>query len=156
MSGVLCGFSGIDRHIRCRQQDLNMDKKFRVKRWSTRVNISILSLCIVDSWLLFKSRYGTARTIGPWIYYCKLADSLIDNFKEGSGASGESCAIEHESARSCKRPLYGNCPQFTPAKRRRKKEGWYDDERGVPGALLHLQHEDSVRLLFMWPRWRWI
>ena len=45
--------SMIDRHNRCRQDDLRMEKKVETKDWSFRVNFSLLSICVVDSWLLF-------------------------------------------------------------------------------------------------------
>ena len=44
--------SQIDGHNRCRQDDLGLEKKFEVKDWSTRVNTSLLAMCIVDAWKL--------------------------------------------------------------------------------------------------------
>lgn len=46
--------SQIDRHSRCRQDNLRLEKRFRVKGWSLRINTSFLALCIVDAWLLYK------------------------------------------------------------------------------------------------------
>ena len=45
-------FSQVNRHNRCCQNDLDMEKMFRTKRWALRVNTSLLSMFIVDAWLL--------------------------------------------------------------------------------------------------------
>lgn len=70
--------SMIDRHNRCRQDDLGLEKKFEVKDWATRVNTSLLAICIVDSWKLYSGSKG-AQSMSPNDFYCQLADSLIDN-----------------------------------------------------------------------------
>ena len=43
----------IDSHNCCRTDDLMIDQKIGVHEWSTRVNLSICSMCVVDSWRLF-------------------------------------------------------------------------------------------------------
>jgi hypothetical protein len=45
----------IDRHNRCRQEDLQLEHKVKTMTWSRRVNLSILEMCIVDAYLVFKS-----------------------------------------------------------------------------------------------------
>jgi len=68
----------IDRHNRCRQDDLNMiEKKLGTLRWDMRVNLSLLSMCIVDAWLLYKG--ATLTTEGQKHFYEKLSEELIDN-----------------------------------------------------------------------------
>lgn len=42
----------IDRHNRCRQDDLHLEHKMGTHDWSLIVNLTILGICIVDSWLL--------------------------------------------------------------------------------------------------------
>jgi len=42
----------IDRQNRWRQDDLRLEHKYGNHHWSTRVNISILGMCVVDSWML--------------------------------------------------------------------------------------------------------
>ena len=42
-----CG--AIDRYNRCRQDDINIEKKFKVKEWSMRVTSSLLAICVVDA-----------------------------------------------------------------------------------------------------------
>ena len=41
----------VDRHNRCRQKKLSLERKLVTRDWSKRINISLLSICIVDSWL---------------------------------------------------------------------------------------------------------
>ena len=50
--------SQVDRHNRCRQDDLTLEKKIETMDWSFRVNTSLLGICIVDSWLLYKGGCG--------------------------------------------------------------------------------------------------
>ena len=57
--------SQIDRHNRCRQDDFKLEKKFRVKEWSQRVNTSLLAMCIVDAWLLYKGIVDLADLFHP-------------------------------------------------------------------------------------------
>jgi Transposase IS4 len=42
-----CGL--IDRHNRCRQNDLSLEKKFGTMDWSMRVNMTVLGMIVVDS-----------------------------------------------------------------------------------------------------------
>ena len=39
----------IDRHTNCRQKYLSLERKLVTRDWSERINISLLSICIVDS-----------------------------------------------------------------------------------------------------------
>ena len=43
----------VDRHNRCRQKDLSLERKLVTKYWSKRINISLLSICVVDTWLAY-------------------------------------------------------------------------------------------------------
>jgi len=43
----------IDRHNRCRQDDLRLEHKLVTHDWSMRVNLSFLGMCVVDAWLLY-------------------------------------------------------------------------------------------------------
>lgn len=71
--------SQVDRHNRCRQSDLKLEKKFRVKEWSMRINTTLLAMCIVDSWLVYKGSRGSQPHMSPNEFYCTLASELIDN-----------------------------------------------------------------------------
>ena len=41
--------SAIDKHNRLRQDDLRIEKKVETVNWSTRVNLSIFAMVVVDS-----------------------------------------------------------------------------------------------------------
>ena len=45
--------SSIDQHNRCRQDDLSIEWKLGTWDWSKRVNLSILGMCVVDSWFVY-------------------------------------------------------------------------------------------------------
>lgn len=71
--------SKIDQHNRCRQDDLKLEKKFRVREWSMRVNTSLLAMCVVDAWLLYKGNRGSRGKMSPNDFYSRLAEQLVDN-----------------------------------------------------------------------------
>ena len=71
--------SQIDRHNRCRRDDLGLEKKFEVKDWSMRVNTSLLAICIVDSWKLYLGARANSNRISPNQFYSELAEGLIEN-----------------------------------------------------------------------------
>ena len=72
----------IDQHNRMRQSDLRMEKKLQTKSWEKRVNLSILSMAIVDSYLLYKACTGKKMTQHE--YYCGLADEMVENTWSGT------------------------------------------------------------------------
>jgi hypothetical protein len=70
--------AAIDRHNRCRQHDLAIEKKIKVKSWYKRVNVSIFGICIVDTWLVYNGcRQQESETQKE--FYSFLAEELIDN-----------------------------------------------------------------------------
>jgi hypothetical protein len=75
-----CGL--IDQHNRDRQATLGMERKFKTHDWSMRVNMSILAICIVDSWRVW-TRINNTETERNGetqkAYYGHLAAELIDN-----------------------------------------------------------------------------
>ena len=73
----------VDRHNRCRQDDLNLEKKVGTKDWSFRVNCSLLSMVIVDSWLLYSGAQGSRYHLVQRQFYETLATQLIDNTFDG-------------------------------------------------------------------------
>ena len=52
----------IDQHNRGRQEALDLEKKIEVKEWSSRVNMSILGMCIVGSWFAFTNYTESSET----------------------------------------------------------------------------------------------
>jgi len=75
----------IDRHNRCRQDDLRLEHKLGTHEWSQRVNISLLGVCIVDAWLLHSGARGPA-SLKQAAFYEDLASGLIDNTFDSTGA----------------------------------------------------------------------
>jgi len=69
----------IDRHNRCRQNDLQLEHKLQTHDWSMRVNLSLLGMCVVDSWLLYCGARGANAALTQRQFYEDLAAQLIDN-----------------------------------------------------------------------------
>jgi hypothetical protein len=70
-----CGL--IDQHNRHRQSTLGIETKLPTNKWDMRVNLSILSMIIVDSWIVFEQ--ATRARESQKDYYSLLAEELIDN-----------------------------------------------------------------------------
>lgn len=56
---------------------MNMEKKIETQDWMKRANHSSLSICVVDSWLLYKN--GAENPCAQQDLYCRLAEELIHN-----------------------------------------------------------------------------
>ena len=111
--------SQVDRHNRCRQDELNLEKKFEVKEWSLRVNTSLLAICIVDAWLLYKGNRAGRESMSPNCFYTKLSEQLIDNTY--SVTSTRSMFPEEEVTDVT---ASGIGPHLTPSHRKRhRKDG---------------------------------
>jgi hypothetical protein len=68
-----------DRHNRCRQDNLGIEKSFEVKDWYCRVNTTLLSMRIIDAWLLHKRSPCPREPKSPSEFYVPLAEGLIEN-----------------------------------------------------------------------------
>jgi hypothetical protein len=66
----------IDQHNRTRQADLVIERKLVTHRWYKRVSLSIFSMIVVDSYLVFKKATGSDET--PDTFFHKLAEEMID------------------------------------------------------------------------------
>ena len=108
--------SQIDRHNCCRQQDLELEKKFKVREWSMRVNTSLLAICIVDSWLWYKGSQRFRDVMTPNDYFSKLAEQMIDN---------DFCSLTSRSSTEASTSTAvlssGIGPHLTPTTRKRKR-----------------------------------
>jgi Transposase IS4 len=72
----------VDQHNRDRQDTLQLECKIGTQNWATRVNHTILAMCVVDSWkiysrLAFGIDQSATETQGD--FYGHLAAELIDN-----------------------------------------------------------------------------
>jgi hypothetical protein len=72
----------IDRHNRHRQDTLGIENKLLVtQNWSMRVNLTILSMIVVDTWLAYSQcrSEGRQQAERQKTFYTLLAEELIDN-----------------------------------------------------------------------------
>ena len=87
-------FSSIDQHNRCCYTDLKLEKNLRTKEWSLRVNMTILGMIIVDSWILMdgihpkSSQYTHMEPVSQRKFYLDLAEQMIDNSFDVIGRYG--------------------------------------------------------------------
>ena len=112
----------IDQHNRCRQADLNLEKKLRTMKWGFRVNTSLFSICVVDAWILYKGYCGSSDHMTPWSFYCKLADELIDNEYDSVALRKRRHSSDSSTADSL--PISGmGIHTIETTRKRRKKDG---------------------------------
>lgn len=77
---IYCGCcSEIDRHNRCRQDDLQLERKLGTHDWSTRVNHLLFGIRVVEAWQLYRAARGPAASFLQALFYAKLASELIEN-----------------------------------------------------------------------------
>lgn len=113
----------IDQHNRCRQKDLQLERKIGTLDWSMRVNLSLVGMCVVDSWLAFKACKGSRCMVDQRDFYNKLTEQLIDNnfdyvgCRERQDVGNESAAVVDGNVRS------GIDVHLTPTKKRRTCKG---------------------------------
>ena len=70
-----CGV--IDQHNRHRQDNLKTKKKLETKKWDMRVNQTIFSMIVVDTWLVYSQATGSTELQSE--FYVHLAEELSDN-----------------------------------------------------------------------------
>jgi hypothetical protein len=104
-----------------------LERKIKTHDWSFRVNTSILRMCYVDSWRVYKGCQGQQQHLTQAEFYCRLADELIDNDYDNRVGMArrvhplESAVVDNSVPRS------GIGIHLTPTKRR---------GRGAAGARL--------------------
>ena len=125
--------SQIDRHNRCRQDDLRLEHKLVTHDWSMRVNLSLLGMRVVDAWMLYSGARGGTATLKQSAFYEDLAEQLIDNTFDAvgfraRGDPGGAATAEEERA-----PRFGMGILVTPTLKRRhgvsSKEGDHRAQR---------------------------
>ena len=83
-----------------------------------RVNSSLLGVCIVDAWLLYKGGKGSRATMSQMEFYSKLAEGLIDNrFDEFGLRSRPDVVMPSEDEHL----ISGIKAHLTPTTRKRKR-----------------------------------
>jgi Transposase IS4 len=105
----------IDRHNRCRQDDLMLECKFVTMDWSVRVGHSLLGTIIVDSWLLYVRARGELRSMKQRELYKALCLELIDNNFDLVGLRSQT----PDDMPLQLTPTSGAGPHATPTKKRK-------------------------------------
>ena len=98
-----CGV--IDQHNRHCQDNLNTEKKLETKKWDLKVNLTIFSMIVVNTWLVYSQAIGSTELQSE--FYVHLAEELIDNNidsrpqcqrnsgEDGSDSNDESPVMTH-------------------------------------------------------------
>ena len=121
-----CGV--IDQHNRHRQDNLKTEKKLQTKKWDMRVNLTIFSMIVVDTWLVYSQATGSTELQSE--FYVRLAEELIDNNidsrpqrQRNSGENGSDSNDESPVMSRTGRVRAGVSCHLTPTKRRRRTAG---------------------------------
>ena len=116
-----CGV--IDQHNRHRQDNLKTEKKLETKKWDMRVNLTIFSMIVVDTWLVYSQATGSTELQSE--FYVCLAEELIDNnidsrlqHQLNSGEDGSDSNDESPVMTCTGRVCAGISCHFTPTKHR--------------------------------------
>ena len=64
-------------HNQHRQDNLKTKKKLETKKWDMRVNLTIFSMIVVDTWLVYSQATGSTELQSE--FYVCFAEELIDN-----------------------------------------------------------------------------
>ena len=67
----------IDRHNRCRQEILDIEKQLGTKYWLKRFNLSVFAMNVVDVWLAYQGITRTTDTQAD--LYNDITEYIIDN-----------------------------------------------------------------------------
>jgi hypothetical protein len=125
--------SKIDQHNRDRQDTLMLERKLVTNDWSTRVNLSILAIILVDSWrvynkMTFPDEIGRLKEIQK-DFYGHLAAELIDNKYDHIGSRRQHAAGSPDGSFDSNlidnrtgEPRSGIDAHLSPTKRRRKNK----------------------------------
>ena len=115
----------IDQQNRCRQEYLRLEQKFVTHDWSQRVNLSLLGMCLVDTWISHTGARGPAATLKQAAFHQELAIGLIDNSLDTTGhrPRGEPSAAVAAAAADQPPAVYGVSTHFAPTTKRRRSTG---------------------------------
>ena len=85
----------IDQHNRRRVDTLSIDRKIETKDWAKRINLSILGMILVDSFLVFQQLIDVNANEGD--FYASLAEELIDNNYDSTSLRRRAGRVESPS-----------------------------------------------------------
>jgi hypothetical protein len=106
-------YAMIDRHNRCRQDDLMLERKIVTMDWSVRVAHSLFGMIIADSWLLYVRARGKLRSMNQREFCETQYLELIDNNFDVIGLRSRA----PEDAPVQLTPTSGAGPHATPTKK---------------------------------------
>ena len=66
----------VDQHNRARQDGLKLETKYGTHDWSHRVNLSLLSMCVVDAFYVYRGCRENEETFNEFVH--KMADEMIE------------------------------------------------------------------------------
>jgi len=143
-----CGL--IDRHNRCRQDDLKIEKKLRTTKWDVRVNMSIFAMIVVDTWLVY-SKCTTMETTEKQIdFYTCLAEEMIDNTYDSlGGRRGRTTEVPNRDdespvmSRRTGMPQSGVYAHLTPTKRKRNTRDGEPTKQRLQGRCMMCQKKTT-------------
>eukprot|EP00170_Pyropia_yezoensis_P001688 contig_7251_g1692 len=119
----------IDRHNRCRQDDLRLEHKLGTHNWSTRVNMSLLSMSEVDAWMLYCGARGSTVFLTQRQIYEDSAAQLIDNTFDTMGIRARGTTTGTPAADTTAPLRYGVGINRTPNLKRRGLSAAEEDLR---------------------------
>jgi Transposase IS4 len=111
----------IDQHNRCPQDDLQLERKYVMTSWSMRVNMTLLGIIIVDSWLLCPGARGANAGLQSDLYEELATDLVFNNYDSVGLRRRASESLEGDTA--C-HPTAGIGCHLTPTRKfKRLKTG---------------------------------
>ena len=150
-----CGV--IDQHNRHRQDNLKTEKKLETKKWDMRVNLTIFSMIVVDTWLVYSQ--ATDSTELQSEFYVRLAEELIDNNidsrpqrRRNSGEDGSDSNDESPVMTRTGRVCAGVSCHLTPTKRRLAPGMEYSLRKGFKVVVLSVVRRQLTFVLLAWIR----
>ena len=115
----------MDQHNQHRQDNLKSEKKLETKKWDMRVNLTIFSMIVVDTWLVYSQVMGS--TVLQSEFFVCVAEELIDNNidsrpqqRRNSGEDGSDSNHKSPVMTCTGRVHAGVSCHLTPTKRRRR------------------------------------
>lgn len=111
---MTCGV--IDRHNSCPQDDLKLERKIGSKNSSVRANMTILGMCIVESFLVCKGVFEGAGKVNQRAFSNVLVEQLIDNTFDHIGVRGRQAGARSSFMYNDGAPESGFHLYLSPAK----------------------------------------
>ena len=118
----------VDQNNRHRQDTLRIEHKIETNNWAARVNMSIVAMCLVDTWMVWK--LATESNQKQPDFYRDLSEEMIDNTFDAGGTTRHVWREQIRPRTSTDSSLFsrstgsirgGIRAHLTPTKKKRKK-----------------------------------